>query len=124
FEKAISGSTDYAELLKSLQSRTDLDAKARYEILAIRDIQVAADILRPVYQSTKRRDGYVSLEVSPYLARDTQGTLEEARRLWKAVGRDNVMIKVPGTPEGIPALRQLISEGIKVNVTLLFSHDD
>src|SRR5207302_3203810 len=121
FEKAITGSTDYSDILSSLQSRSDLDAKARYEQLAIRDIQDAADMLRPVYQSTKRRDGYVSLEVSPYLARDTEGTLEEARRLWKAVGRDNVMIKVPGTPEGIPAFRQLISEGINVNVTLLFS---
>jgi transaldolase / glucose-6-phosphate isomerase len=121
FEKAISGSTDYAELLQSLRSRTDLDAKARYEILAIRDIQDAADLLRPVYQSTNRRDGYVSLEVSPYLARDTQGTLLEARALWKAVGRENVMIKVPGTAEGIPAFQQLISEGININVTLLFS---
>ncbi len=121
FEKAIAGSTDYADLLKSLQSRTDLDAKARYEILAIRDIQDAADILRPVYERSKRRDGYVSLEVSPYLARDTQGTLAEARRLWQAVARENVMIKVPGTVEGIPAFQQLISEGININVTLLFS---
>ena len=121
FEKAIAGSSDYTELLQSLAGRTELDAKARYEQLAIRDIQDTADLLRPVYQATKRRDGYVSLEVSPYLARDTEGTLEEARRLWKAVGRDNVMIKVPGTPEGIPAFRQLISEGINVNVTLLFS---
>jgi transaldolase / glucose-6-phosphate isomerase len=121
FEKAITGSTDYAELLQSLQSRSDLDAKARYEILAIRDIQEAADALRSVYQSTKRRDGYVSLEVSPYLARDTQGTIAEARALWKAVGRDNVMIKVPGTREGIPAFQRLISEGININVTLLFS---
>ena len=121
FEKAISGSTDYADLLNSLKSRTDLDAKARYEILAIRDIQDATDIMRPVYESTKRRDGYVSLEVSPYLARDTQGTLAEARRLWKEVSRENVMIKVPGTVEGIPAFQQLISEGINVNVTLLFS---
>src|SRR6059036_3577035 len=108
FEKAISGSTDYADLLKSLQPNTDLDAKARYEILAIRDIQDAADMLRPVYESTKRRDGYVSLEVSPYLARDTQGTLLEARALWKAVSRKNVMIKVPGTAEGLPAFQQLI----------------
>jgi len=123
FEKAISGSTDYADLLKSLETQTDLDAKGRYEILAIRDIQDAADILRPIYDSTKRRDGYVSLEVSPYLARDTQGTLEEARRLWKAVGRENVMIKVPGTAEGIPAFQQLISEGININVTLLFSQE-
>src|SRR5437762_463966 len=121
FEKAISGSTDYADLLNSLKSRTDLDAKARYEILAIRDIQDAADILRPVYESTKRRDGYVSLEVSPYLARDTQGTIQEAQALWKSVARENVMIKVPGTPEGIPAFQQLISEGTNINVTLLFS---
>src|SRR6266852_1404528 len=121
FEKAITGGKLYDDLLNSLRPRTDLDAKGRYEILAIRDIQDAADFLRPVYDSSKRRDGYVSLEVSPYLARDPQGTLQEARRLWKAVGRENVMIKIPGTPEGIPAFRQLISEGINVNVTLLFS---
>ena len=121
FEKAIAGSSDYTDLLQSLAGRSELDAKARYEMLAIRDIQDTADLLRPVYQSTRRRDGYVSLEVSPYLARDTKGTLEEARRLWNSVGRENVMIKVPGTPEGIPAFRQLISEGINVNVTLLFS---
>jgi transaldolase / glucose-6-phosphate isomerase len=121
FEKAIAGSTDYAEILASLRDRNDLDAKARYELIAIRDIQDAADLLRPVYDESKRRDGYVSLEVSPYLARDTQGTLEEARRLWKTVDRPNVMIKVPGTAEGIPAFEQLISEGINVNVTLLFS---
>src|SRR3984957_17108888 len=121
FEKAIAGSTLYQDFLDSFSGRTDLDAKARYELLAIRDIQDAAEILTPVYKSTKKRDGYVSLEVSPYLAHDTQGTLEEARRLWKSVARENVMIKVPGTPEGIPAFRQLISEGINVNVTLLFS---
>ena len=123
FEKAIAGSTDYTDLLNSLAERRDLDAKARYEILAIRDIQDAADFLRPVYDSSKRRDGYVSLEVSPYLARNTKGTLEEARRLWKAVGRENVMIKVPGTAEGIPAFQQLISEGININVTLLFAQE-
>jgi len=123
FEKAIAGSTDYTDILQSLQSRTDLDAKARYEILAVRDIQDAADALRPVNDSSKRRDGYVSLEVSPYLARDTQGTLEEARRLWRTVNRENVMIKVPGTAQGIPAFQQLISEGININVTLLFSQD-
>src|SRR6266568_5920792 len=121
FEKAISGSNDYADLLKSLQSRTDLDAKARYEILAIRDIQDSADLLRPVYQETKRRDGYVSLEVSPYLAHHTEGSIQEARRLWKAVARENVMIKIPGTPEGLPAIEQLLSEGININITLLFS---
>ncbi len=123
FEKAIAGSTDYTDLLQSLAARTDLDAKARYEILAIRDIQDAADLLRPVYQSSKRRDGYVSLEVSPFLARETQDTVDEARRLWKAVRRENVMIKVPGTVEGIPAFQQLTSEGINVNVTLLFSQE-
>ena len=123
FEKAIAGSADYTDLLQSLAARTDLDAKARYEILAIRDIQDAADLLRPVYESSKRRDGYVSLEVSPYLARDTQATLDEARRLWKAVRRENVMIKVPGTVEGLPAFQQLTSEGINVNVTLLFSQE-
>ncbi|MGA8537877.1 MAG: transaldolase, partial [Terriglobales bacterium] len=121
FEKAIAGSTLYQDFLDSFANRTDLDAKGRYELLAIRDIQDAADILRPVYQSTKKRDGYVSLEVSPYLSHDTNGTLDEARRLWKTVARDNVMIKVPGTAEGIPAFRQLISEGINVNVTLLFA---
>ena len=123
FEKAITGSTLYADLLNSLRSRTDLDAKGRYEILAIRDIQDAADFLKPVYQSSKRRDGYVSLEVSPYLARDTKGSIEEARRLWKAVGRENVMIKIPGTVEGIPAIQQAISEGININVTLLFAQE-
>ena len=123
FEKAIADSTLYSDILQSLRSRTDLDAKGRYEILAIRDIQDAADFLRPVYDSSKRRDGYVSLEVSPYLARDTQGTLAEARRLWKTVGRENVMIKVPGTAEGIPAFQQLIGEGININVTLLFSQE-
>src|SRR6195256_3810552 len=121
FEKAIAGSTQYQDFLDSLAGRADLDAKGRYELLAIRDIQDAADLLRPVYQSTKKRDGYVSLEVSPYLAHDTAGTIDEARRLWKTVARENVMIKVPGTVEGIPAFRQLISEGINVNVTLLFA---
>src|SRR5205814_1520408 len=123
FEKAIAGSTDYADILASLKDRPDLDAKARYEIIAIRDIQDVADLLRPVYEESHRRDGYVSLEVSPYLARDTQGTLEEARRLWKWVDRPNVMIKVPGTAEGIPAFEQLISEGMNINVTLLFSQE-
>jgi len=121
FEKAIGGSNQYQDFLDSFAERADLNAKGRYELLAIRDIQDAADILAPLYKSTKKRDGYVSLEVSPYLAHDTDGTLEEARRLWKTVARENVMIKVPGTPEGIPAFRQLISEGINVNVTLLFA---
>jgi len=123
FEKAISGSTDYKDFLESLKGRTDLDAKARYELLAIRDIQDATDMMRGVYDSSKKTDGYVSLEVSPYLARDTKGTIEEARRLWKAVNRPNVMIKVPGTAEGIPAIEQLVSEGLNINVTLLFAQE-
>jgi transaldolase/glucose-6-phosphate isomerase len=94
-----------------------------YERLAIQDIQDAADVLRPVYERTSMRDGYVSLEVSPLLAYDTQATLDEARRLWWAVGRDNLMIKVPATSEGIAAIRVLIGEGINVNVTLLFSQE-
>src|SRR6202022_4756208 len=124
FEKAVAGSTLYQDFLDSLAGRTDLDAKGRYELLAIRDIQEPADLLRPVYQSTKKRDGYVSLEVSPYLAHDTTGTIDEALRLWKTVARENVMIKVPGTAEGIPAFRQLISEGINVNVTLLLAQGE
>jgi transaldolase/glucose-6-phosphate isomerase len=122
FEKAITGSTDYTEILSTLAPQYP-DAKALYEQVAMRDIQDAADVLRPVYEQTQRRDGYVSLEVSPYLAHETKGTLDEARRLWQAVARPNVMIKVPATPEGIPAIEQLISEGINVNVTLLFSQE-
>ena len=120
FEKAIAGSMDYKDLLSTASSQR-LDAKTLYEKIAVRDIQDAADLLRPIYEKSKTRDGYVSLEVSPTLARDTKGTIEEAHRLWKAVKRPNVMIKVPGTPEGIPAIRQLISEGMNVNVTLLFA---
>jgi transaldolase/glucose-6-phosphate isomerase len=123
FEKAIGESSLYDDILKSLASRTDLDTTARYEQIAIRDIQDAADVLRPVYESSKWRDGYVSLEVSPLLARKTQETIDEARRLWKAVNRENVMIKIPGTAEGLPAIRQAIGEGINVNVTLLFAQE-
>ncbi len=123
FEKAIAESSLYDDMLKSLASRSDLDATGRFELIAIRDIQDAADVLRPVYESSKFRDGYVSLEVSPLLALKTQETIDEARRLWKAVNRENVMIKVPGTAEGLPAIRQLIGEGINVNVTLLFAQE-
>jgi transaldolase/glucose-6-phosphate isomerase len=122
FEKAITGSADYAAALRALSGQK-LDAIGFYEQLAIRDIQDAADILRSVYEQTQRGDGYVSLEVSPHLAHDTQGSVREARRLWQTVGRPNVMIKVPGTPAGLPAIEQLISEGINVNVTLLFSQE-
>ena len=123
FEKAIAESSLYDDILKELASRPELDTKARYEQIAIRDIQGAADILRPVYDSSKFRDGYVSLEVSPLLALKTQETIDEARRLWKAVNRENVMIKIPGTAEGLPAIRQVIGEGINVNVTLLFAQE-
>ena len=122
FEKAITGSTDYTEALRSLTGR-NLDAMGLYERLAMRDIQDAADIFRPVYEQTRRGDGYISLEVSPHLAHDTEGTIREARRLWQTVGRPNLMIKVPAAPAGLPAIEQLISEGINVNVTLLFSQD-
>jgi transaldolase/glucose-6-phosphate isomerase len=120
FEKAIAGSTDYKDILEAPDSR-HLDPLALYEKIAVRDIQDAADLLRPVYEQSKRRDGYVSLEVSPLLARNTSGTVAEARRLWKAVGRENLMVKVPATPEGMPAIQQLIGEGININITLLFS---
>ncbi|MGH7389418.1 MAG: bifunctional transaldolase/phosoglucose isomerase [Candidatus Rokuibacteriota bacterium] len=123
FEKAIAGSADYESQLEELARRRDLDAKGAYEVLAVRDIQDVADILEPIYEQTGRRDGYVSLEVSPDLANDTRGTLDEARRLWATVARPNVMIKVPATPAGVPAIRDLIGDGINVNVTLLFALD-
>ncbi len=123
FEKAIGESSLYDDKLKELAARPDLDATARYEQIAIRDIQDAADILKPVYENSKYHDGFVSLEVSPLLALEEQKTIDEARRLWKTVNRQNVMIKVPGTPQGISAIRQLISEGININVTLLFAQE-
>ena len=122
FEKGVSAGTDYDDLL-SAPDAAGLDAKVLYERIAIRDVQAAADALSGVYDRTRQRDGYVSLEVSPFLAYDTAGTLSEARRLWQVVGRRNVMIKVPATAEGIDAVRTLIGEGINVNVTLLFSRD-
>jgi transaldolase len=122
FEKAIAGSTDYAGFLDQLRAE-GLSSGDMYERIAVRDIQDSADLMFPVYQATNRHDGYVSLEVSPTLARDTKGTIEEARRLWKTVARPNIMIKVPGTPEGVPAVRQLTSEGINVNITLLFAQE-
>lgn len=122
FEKAITGSTDY-DVDIGLMAAQDQNAVEIYEALAISDIREAADQLAGVYDSTDGADGYVSLEVSPQLADDTAGTIAEARRLWKAVDRGNVMIKVPATRAGIPAIRQLIGEGLNVNVTLLFSGD-
>jgi len=122
FEKAMGGA-EYADYLAELRKNKSLDAKGIYEGLAIRDIQDAADVLRPVYDRTKKHDGYVSMEVSPYLANKTQETIDEALRLWKAVDRPNLMIKIPGTPAGVPAIETVLREGVNVNVTLLFSQD-
>jgi transaldolase len=120
FEKAIAGSTDYDDDLRRLAA-TDASVDALYEALALDDISRAGDILRPLYDESHGADGYVSLEVSPTLAHDTDGTIGEARRLWAALDRPNVMIKVPATPAGIAAVQQLIADGISVNVTLIFS---
>jgi transaldolase / glucose-6-phosphate isomerase len=120
FAKAITGSKDYSDILDSPDAKK-LNATQLYEKIAVRDVQDAADIFRPVYDESRRRDGYVSLEVSPTLALERDKTLEEARRLWKMVNRPNVMIKVPGTKECIPAIRQLLEEGININITLLFA---
>jgi transaldolase len=120
FEKAINGSTHYDASLKLLLEQGK-DVKEIYEALAIEDIQRAADLFRPIFNETNGQDGFVSLEVSPKLAHQTAETLQEARRLWRAVNRPNVMIKVPGTPAGIPAIEQLIGEGININITMVFS---
>src|SRR5665213_476921 len=121
FEKAIGETDEYAEALKQFQAQADHSISAIYEHLAIADIGAAADVLRPVYQQTHGRDGYISLECSPYLANDTEATVAEALRLWAAVDRPNLMVKVPATPAGIPAIRRLIGGGLNINITLLFS---
>ncbi|MCW6532463.1 transaldolase [Sphingomonas lycopersici] len=122
FEKAMGHGTAYDESLAAFdKANPDASAMARYEHLAIEDIQNAADTLRPIYDRLNGKDGYVSLEVSPKLAEDTDGTIAEAARLWAAVDRPNLMIKIPGTPEGVPAIAASIAAGINVNVTLLFS---
>ncbi len=121
FEKAIGETDEYADALKQFQGLADHGISTIYEHLAIADIRAGADLLRPVYERTMGRDGYISLECSPYLANDTAATLGEALRLWGAVDRCNLMVKVPATPAGIPAIRQLIGRGLNINVTLLFS---
>jgi transaldolase / glucose-6-phosphate isomerase len=121
FEKAIAESDDYAGAMAQYLKGADHGVSDIYEHLAIADIQAAADILRPVYDQTQRRDGYVSLECSPYLANDTKATIGEATRLWAAVNRPNLMVKVPATPAGIPAVRELIGRGLNINITLLFA---
>src|ERR1700722_2361652 len=120
FEKAIVGSKFYSDILEAPDAK-QLGAAGVYEKIAIRDVQDATNIFRPVYDESKRRDGYVSLEVSPLLANDTKATIEEARRLWKTVNRENLMVKVPATPAGIPAIRQLLEDGLNINITLLFA---
>ena len=122
FEKAIGGSDLYAEQLSDMAGQGK-SAVEIYEALAIRDVQMAADVLATVYEKTGGADGFVSLECSPLLANDTARTIEEARRLWNELSRKNVMIKIPGTPEGMPAIEQCIREGININITLLFSLD-
>ena len=119
FEKAIAESHIYDQDIRDMALKKK-DVKAIYEALSQRDVQDAADEFRSVYENTDGKDGYVSLEVNPHLAHDTKGTIEEARRLWAALNRPNIFIKVPATSDGLPAIQQLISEGINVNVTLLF----
>ena len=122
FEKAIDGSPDYDEGLRQvLESHSDVEPHAVYDTLAIEDVRAAANLLRPIYDQTRGADGFVSLEPPPQLTRDTAGTVTEARRLWRTVNVPNLMIKVVASREGIPAIEQLIGEGINVNITLMFS---
>lgn len=121
FEKAIGETDEYTSALEQFQAHADHAIPAIYEYLAIGDIRAAADVLGRVYDQTQHRDGYISLECSPYLANDTEATVAEALRLWAAVERSNLMVKVPATPAGIPAIRQLTGRGVNVNITLLFS---
>jgi transaldolase/glucose-6-phosphate isomerase len=123
FEKAMGSGADYDDQFKQLAATGEHDANALYETMAVTDIQHATEVLRPVFDRTKGLDGFVSLEVSPYLALREQDTVTEARRLWAWVNRPNLMVKVPGTPECVPAIRTLIADGININVTLLFSQD-
>jgi transaldolase len=122
FQKAIAGGSAYDAQIEALLSEGK-EAGAIFEALAVQDIQEACDLFRPLYDRTNGTDGFVSIEVSPHLSHDTGGTLVEARRLWRAVDRPNVMIKVPGTEAGIPAVRQLLAEGLNVNITLLFARE-
>jgi len=120
FQKSISSGQAYDEQIQQLISQGK-STNEIYEALVIRDIQTVADLLRPIYDSTEGKDGYVSLEVSPDLANDTEGTIAEAARFWQIVNRPNLMIKIPATPAGIPAIRKTLSDGINVNVTLIFA---
>jgi transaldolase len=121
FQKAIEGNDDYAPAIAQLAKDTELTPRQLFERLAVRDIRDAADVLAPVYREHSARDGYVSLEVAPDVASDAGATIEEARRLWREVERPNLMVKVPGTAEGLPAVGRLLREGININITLLFA---
>jgi transaldolase len=123
FQKAISGSTDYDSSLRRMIDKGVKDEKELFLGLAMEDVSDAADFLRPAYQSTNGRDGFVSIEVSPDLAYDTDATISEAKRLFSTLGKKNILVKVPGTKQGVPAIEQLTSEGVNINVTLLFSTD-
>jgi transaldolase/glucose-6-phosphate isomerase len=124
FEKAIDGSNEYVAQIEDIRRETpELPARQVYEKLITKDIQDAADVLRPVFDRTRGGDGYVSVEVSPGVADDTNATVAEARNLWQVVARPNLMIKVPGTGAGVPAVRALTADGINVNITLLFARD-
>ena len=120
FEKAIAGSQDYDGAIRKLAAEGK-EAPAVFECLAVEDIRGAADLFRSIYEATEGRDGFVSIEVAPTLARDTEGTIAEARRLWREVNRPNILVKIPGTAEGLPAIEQLLGEGININITLLFA---
>jgi len=122
FAKALASDSEYDSAIRSiLRSSPDVDSKTLFERIEIQDLQMAADVLRPVYDLSEGNDGYVSIEVSPHLAYDTKGSIAEAKRLWKEVARKNLMIKIPATSQGLPAIEQLIAEGINVNITLMFS---
>ncbi len=121
FEHAIGNSNEYDDAIARMLKEHDRSAADLFEALEVEDIQKATDALPPVFEATGGADGFVSIEVSPYLAMDTEATIAEAKQLWRAVDRKNVMIKVPGTPAGLPAIRELIAEGINVNITLLFA---
>lgn len=123
FDKAISGSADYDNDIRQLLAK-NLSTEEIYETLALKDIGMAADLLLPVYKSTNGYDGYVSIEVNPHLAHKTSDTIEQAKRLFKTLNRPNIMIKIPGTKEGLPAITEVIGSGINVNVTLIFSNEN
>lgn len=123
FDKAISGSTDYDDDIRQLLNK-DLSIEEIYEALALKDISMAADMLLPVYKNTNGYDGYVSIEVNPHLANKTNETIEQAKRLFKTLNRPNIMIKIPGTSEGLPAITEVIGSGMNVNVTLIFSNEN